>query len=262
MNILKEKIKKKMRICGTHVHLSDPSICEIMGNVGFDYIWIDMEHTYIDYKTLFVHLNAAKAAGVPAVVRVPQDDLTATKKVLEMGVDGIIFPMIKNAEQANRLIGYTLYPPVGTRGFGPMRAIRYGLDDVNEYIHHSSLDICRFIQIENIEAVDHLPEIIQNTYIDGYIFGPYDLSGSVGELGNITGEKTINLIKKSIEILEPTGKAIGLSTGDTDIRMLKFWNDMGIHMISAGIDYGYILSGSMETLRKLREVQKTKGEGN
>ena len=256
MNILKEKIKQKKPICGTHVSLSDPSICEIIGNLGYDFIWIDMEHTYIDYKMLAIHLNAAKAARTPVIVRVPADDFTATKKVLEMGIDGIIFPMIQNAGQANRLISVTLYPPAGTRGFGPIRAIRYGLDDVHEYISHSSFDICRFIQIEHKDAVDDLNKIIKNPYIDGFIFGPNDLSGSIGELGNVFGDNTTGLIKKAIQILKDADKTIGVSTGDTNCSTLEHWHALGINMISAGADYNYILTSACETLKNIKKVLK------
>ena len=72
--------------------------------------------------------RSGKSTGTPVIVRAPQDDLTATKKIIEMGVDGIIFPMVRTAEEANRVIASTLYPPYGDRGFGPMGAIDYGME--------------------------------------------------------------------------------------------------------------------------------------
>ena len=107
MNELKEKIKRGERLSGAIVSLTDPCLCEIFGNVGFDYIWIDMEHTYTSYKEVLCHLNAARSTKTPAIVRVPQNDLTFTKKVLEMGPDGIIFPMVRSAKEAEELLSYT-----------------------------------------------------------------------------------------------------------------------------------------------------------
>ena len=95
MKTLKEKILAGEKIVGTHVQLSDPAICEIVGRLGYDYIWVDLEHTYMSYKDLLCHISAAHSAGTPVIVRVPQNDFTVTKKVMEMGPDGIIFPMIK-----------------------------------------------------------------------------------------------------------------------------------------------------------------------
>lgn len=84
MNSLRSKLENGEKICGSLVCLTDPCLCEIMGNVGFDCVWIDMEHTYMSYKDVLCHLNAAKSSGISSVVRLPQNDLTATKKILEM----------------------------------------------------------------------------------------------------------------------------------------------------------------------------------
>lgn len=171
-NILKKKIINKDRLYGTHVNLADPGICDIVGRIGYDFIWVDMEHTYLSYEALLSHIIAAKGTGTPVIVRAPQDDLTATKKILEMGVDGIIFPMVRSKDEIDRLIGYTLYPPYGSRGFGPIGAIHYGVDDVNKYVKENNVELCRFIQIEHKDLVDNIAEIAENEYIDGFIFGP------------------------------------------------------------------------------------------
>ena len=104
MNILREKIENKEKILGTLVSLTDPCLCEIMGNIGYDCVWIDMEHTHMSYKDVLCHLNAAHSSAIPAVVRLPQNDLTATKKVLEMDPDGVIFPMVRNPREMKELI--------------------------------------------------------------------------------------------------------------------------------------------------------------
>ena len=89
--------------------------------------------------------------------------------------------------------------------------------------------------------------------IDGYIFGPCDLSGTLGELGNIYGEKIQNCIRKAIEILKKHGKTIGISLGTTYVSELKFWKDLGINMISSGTDYDFIMRGARDNLRNFRE---------
>ena len=158
--MLKEKIKNKEKTIGMYVQLADISIARIAGLAGYDFVWVDTEHSYMSYETLLGHIIAIKATGTPVVVRVPQDDLTATKKVLEMGVDGIIFPMVKSAEEAERVISSTLYPIEGNRGFGPMNAIDYGMKDVKKYINSNRDDLCRFIQIEHRDTVENIDEIM------------------------------------------------------------------------------------------------------
>ena len=99
VNILREfETKTKCEII--YINFCDPSVGRIAGLAGYDFIWIDMEHNYISFESLLALVIAVKSAGTDVIVRAPQDDLTATKKIIEMGVDGIIFPMVKTAEEA------------------------------------------------------------------------------------------------------------------------------------------------------------------
>lgn len=252
MNLLRKKVENREKVLGTLVSLTDPCLCEIMGNLGYDCVWIDTEHTYMSYKDVLCHLNAARSAGIPAVVRLPQDDLTATKKILEMGPDGIIFPMARTPEEFRHLIDMTLYPPYGTRGFGPLRAIGYGAMDAKEYVAEKSFDLCRFVQIEHIDAIDLLEEIAQIPYIDGFIFGPNDLSGSLGEFLNVFGEATLSQIQRAVEILRKHGKYIGLAggMGETDIRQ---WSKLDLDMLFAGADWCFVYNQGKETLKTLKK---------
>ncbi|MCI8894832.1 MAG: aldolase [Lachnospiraceae bacterium] len=256
MNSLREKIKNKERIIGTHVSLSDPSICEILGYLDFDYIWVDMEHTYIDCEQLYIHLNAARAVGASVIVRIPQDDFVTLKRVMEMGVDGVVFPMIKNVEEARRAMDGTFYPPRGSRGFGPRKPIRYGLDNVEDYIEEGSFQMCRFVQIEHIEAVECLEELAETEGVDGFIFGPCDLAGSIGQLTHPYEETAMELMKTAMETLKAHGKYIGISTGDFSEERVRQFSEMGIQMISAGADTDYLLYGAQKAWSHLVKEHK------
>ncbi len=258
MNSLREKIKNKERIIGTHVSLSDPSICEILGYLDFDYIWVDMEHTYIDCKQLYIHLNAARAVGASVIVRIPQDDFVTLKRVMEMGVDGVVFPMIQNADAARKAISGTFYPPRGCRGFGPRRPVRYGLDQAADYIEKGSLGMCRFIQIEHIEAVEGLEEIAETEGVDGFIFGPCDLAGSIGQLTRPYEETAMELMQKAIATLKAHDKYIGISTGDFSAKRIRQFSEMGIQMISAGADTDYLLYGAQKAWEHLAKEHKNR----
>ena len=185
---LKQKIANKKNIFGTLVNIPAMCVAEIMGYCDYDYLWVDLEHSSISIEQCYAQLVAAKSVGKQVLVRVPQNDLTYTKKVLEMGPDGIIFPMVHNAAEAEELLSHTLYPPYGTRGFGPQRAVRYGADDDLEYLKSGPKDLCRFLQIECKTFVDDLEKIIDNPFIDGFILGFADLSGSINEIGDFFGE--------------------------------------------------------------------------
>ncbi len=252
MNKLREKLENKEKIMGTLVSLTDPCLCEVMGNIGYECVWIDTEHTYMSQKEVLCHLNAARAANIPSVVRLPQNDLTETKRILEMGPDGVIFPMAKKYDEIRGLIDMTLYPPHGTRGFGPMRAIGYGAVDAKEYVREKSFDMLRFVQIEHVDMINDLEQICKIPYIDGFIFGPNDLSGSLGEFLNVFGDKTLSKIKHTINILKKHEKYIGLAGGmnESDI---KIWSELELDMLFAGADWCFIYNQGKETLKTMKK---------
>ena len=254
--MLKEKIKNGEKTIGTHINFCDPSVGRIAGLAGYDFIWIDMEHNYISFESLLSLIIAVQAGGTSVIVRAPQDDLTATKKIIEMGPDGIIFPMVRTAEEANRLLSYTLYPPYGRRGFGPMNAVGYGAYDTLDYVRTNHETMCRFIQVEHIDTVKNLDEIMNNEYIDGYIIGANDLSGSINDLCNVFGEGTTSLVKEAIAKLKANGKYVGLSTGDLAESTFKHWHDMGVDMISAGADFDFITAGMKKNRELLTRAHK------
>ena len=252
--MLKQKIQHGEKTIGVHLNLNDIAVGKIAGLAGYDFVWIDMEHSYLSYENLLNLIVAVQSAGGRAIVRAPQDDLTATKKILEMGADGIIFPMVKTAEEANRLISYTLYPPHGIRGFGPMNAVDFGLRSVGDYIgsHHKTM--CRFIQIEHIEAVRNLDEIVKTEFIDGYIVGANDLSGSIGRLGDVFCEEVTGLVREIVERLKAAGKYVGISTGDFSESTLRHWHDLGFDMISAGADFDFLREGMKKNRETLQRI--------
>lgn len=256
MNEFKRKFKDRELIKGMHTTLSDCSVTEMCGLVGFDFIWIDTEHTAIDYYTLESHVIAAHSAGTHSLVRIPWNDPILAKRVLEMGVDGIIFPVVNTADELERAMRSTLYPPHGTRGFGPIRAARYGLVDVDKYINEYSLDLIRCVQIESDIAIGNLKEMAKNPWVDCFIFGPCDLSGSIGELNKVNGKRTQELLKKAVEILHEAGKSVGVSFGSDDPVEIKGWHDMGINVLSAGTDYMHVISGSKRVFKALEALER------
>ena len=251
------KVRSAQFLCGTHINLTDCAISELEGKIGYDFLWVDMEHTYISEETAHQHLLASHAGGTAVLVRVPADDLSVTKHVLEMGVDGIVFPMVRDAEHAAKLLSWTLYPPYGARGCGPKGAVSYGLDDEKSYYGPGHLKMCRFVQIEQVSAAEDADRIAALDYLDGCVLGMYDMSGSLGDLGNIFSRDNVALAKKAIAAFRARNKTVGISTFATDEETLRRYHDMGINMITTGADYEFIRKGAQETLRRVRNI----GEG-
>ena len=251
---IKEKIEKCLPVIGGHVHFSDPCITEIFASFDYDFIWVDMEHTTLTPEQVRAHIMAAKAHGSKVFVRVPVDDLTNTKRILEMNVDGIVFPMIKDYEHAKAVISNTLYPPYGTRGCGPKGAVRFGIDDEPYYYKEGHLKLCRFVQIEQKSAALDAERIASIPYLDGCVLGMHDLSGSINRLGDVFCEENVALAMHAIEAFKKAGKTIGVSTCATDRETLTRYRDMGINMIAAGADFSYIVEGARNTQKIQKEV--------
>lgn len=253
--MLIDKIKNKEKTIATINQLSDISISRIFALSGYDFIWIDMEHSYLSFEQVYAQVLALQSGGVECIVRVPENDLSFTKKVLEMGVSGIIFPRVKTAEDAERLIFSTLYPPYGTRGFGPMGANDFGLRPPFDYTKNAHREMLRFIQIEDRETIENLDEIMKNEYIDGYIFGPNDLSGSYGILGEVYSDKITEIITGACEKLRAAGKYIGFAVGYSE-ESLKHWTKFDADMIVAGADFDFVRDGALENRKRLERLFK------
>lgn len=257
--MLKKRIKNKEKLIGMYVHFSDLSISRIAGLCGYDYVWVDMEHSYLNTETLMGHIYALRTTGAHVIVRAPQDDLTFTKKILEMGVDGIIFPMVKTPEEINRIVSYSLYPPKGTRGFGPMGAIDFGFKPAFEYTKNDEENLCRFIQIEDKATIENLDEIMKNPYIDGYIFGPNDLSASYGMLGEAFSDKITEVISEAIKKLHANGKYVAIASGGCSEEVISHWSKFGADMICAGADVDFMREGARRNKENLDRIFKGKG---
>jgi 4-hydroxy-2-oxoheptanedioate aldolase len=146
---------------------------EIMSAQGYDSITIDLQHGAVDYQTAVSMFQAMRASDVVPMARVPWLDAGAIMKMLDAGAFGIICPMINTPQEAERLVSYMRYPPVGTRSFGPTRAAfsagpGYGPDADDE--------ILCFAMIETAEAMRNLDAICATPGLDGVYVGPADLT--------------------------------------------------------------------------------------
>jgi 2-dehydro-3-deoxyglucarate aldolase/4-hydroxy-2-oxoheptanedioate aldolase len=256
---LRQRLRQTKHLFGTHVSLGEFAASEIFARAGFDFIWVDTEHAGMDYATLRAHLNAARSQGAAVLIRASMNDPEHVKRVLEMGAEGIVFPMINTPAEADRAMKATLYPPQGTRGCGPLGATGYGMIPFDDYIREVPDTLFRCIQIETVEAVKNLPEIIKNSLIDLYILGPCDLSASVGEPNRVRGARTVALMDETVKILHQAGKFAGVSTGGTGLANVSsdefsFWRDLGIDVISAGGDFHYLAEGARGTIDALRRL--------
>lgn len=250
---LNKKIERGETVIGTHITLTDHSVTELMGHIGYDFVWIDWEHAAIDRHHIQNHLIAAAAAGIAGIVRVPWNDPVIVKPVLEMGPDGVVFPMIRTAEEARNAVASCRYPPKGIRGFGPRRANMYGASPNDEYLEYADGGFWRIMQIEHAEAVANLEEILSVDGVDTIVVGPSDLSGSIGQLTKTNHPEVVKLMDEIGSKCRNSGKPFGVSMGWSPAEVGE-WKRRGVSWIASGLDTGLLYEAGANVLTDVKRI--------
>jgi 2-dehydro-3-deoxyglucarate aldolase/4-hydroxy-2-oxoheptanedioate aldolase len=245
---------KKELIRGVHVSAGHPMLTELLSHAGFDAMWIDTEHSAMDKHDVLLNLIATSGSKTAAIVRVPWNDPVLAKPILEMGPDGIVFPFIKSAEEARRAVAACLYPPDGVRGFGPIRAVRYGFDDTTKYVKESSkTDFWKIMQIEHLDGVRDMDNILAVPGVDAIVLGPNDLSASLGVLPNTGDPQVIEAVKIVKKKTNAAGIPFGVSAGYSSNTNsgAEFWLDLGVDFLFIGSDVSFVFDGAQATLKHI-----------
>lgn len=240
---------------GSHISFCDSTISELIGSAGFDYLWIDTEHTAMSLQDVQQHLIAAKASGSVSLVRVSWNDPVRIKPVLEMGPDGIIIPQVNSLEEAKAAVAACRYPPKGIRGFGPRRAVMYGVRDTNDYLHHVDEELAVVLQVEHINAVRDFDEILKVEGITAFVIGPCDLAASMGYIDDPFNSACIEVEKEVIKKANAAGIPIGMSVGKLSMREVSFWKEVGLNFISLEGDAQFIAFGAMSLFAQLDQIR-------
>jgi 4-hydroxy-2-oxoheptanedioate aldolase len=150
-----------------------PFTAEIMAEQGYDSMTIDLQHGLLGYEVATTMLQAVRSSGVTPMVRVAWLDPAAIMKALDAGAYGVICPMINTREEAERLVSYVRYPPIGVRSFGPTRAT---FSAGSDYREHADQEILCFAMIETVAALANVEAIAATPGLDGLYIGPADLA--------------------------------------------------------------------------------------
>lgn len=256
LELIKEKLQAKEIVIGSHVGFREQCFTELLGDVGFDFIWIDAEHGPLDRGDIINHIIAARASGAASIVRVPWNDPVTVKGILDMGAEGIVFPMIRNAKEARLAVSSCMYPPKGIRGAGTRRANRYGMGDKEFYLEHADETIWKIMQVEHIDNIDTLDEILSIEGVDSIVVGPNDFSASMGKIGQVRDPEVMAAYDKIGEIARSHKKPFGVSMG-YDERTMKEWLHRGASWFGLGFDFLYIAAAAQNTLKQAKSIINT-----
>jgi 2-keto-3-deoxy-L-rhamnonate aldolase RhmA len=192
-------------LLGSIITLPSPDVAELFSRVGFDWLFIDTEHAPLDPLAA---QGLLQAASCPCLVRVPAGEEAVIKKALDIGAAGVVVPQVNDADQAERVVRYCRYPPRGSRGVGIVRAQGYGLD-FQQYVDGANDSIVVMLQIEHIDAVNNIESIVRVPGVDALMIGPYDLSGTMGRLGQVNHPE----VEQAMETVRRACAAAGMKLG-------------------------------------------------
>ena len=255
---IREKLEKGELCFGTHCSTTDLDFYEMCGPLGYDYIWIDNEHAGMTQPMIKNGIIATNAGGAAAFVRVPSHEMAHIKPVIECGPDGVIFPMVNTAEQARQCVSICTYPPKGTRGFGPLRGIDYGLKSLDEYLETVDASMLKLMQCEHVESVNNLDEILEVPGVDAIVCGPMDLSVSINKHGQFADPEVRALMQVIIDKCKAHKKPFGLSFGGKDMDLIQFWMEQGASFLSMGGPQDYFRMMSQDIIGQVRGMKADK----
>lgn len=251
-NALKQRLKNGENVFGCWSMLGSPHVVEVLGLSGFDFVIIDQEHGLGDAMSLSQQLHAMSAAAASPIVRVPWNDHVYLKRVLDVGVEGVMIPSIETGEEAAAAVAACRYPLNGRRGTSASsaRASNYGM--VPDYVKTCAENLLIVGQIESVKGVDNIDAILAVEGIDVIFVGPFDLSASVGQMGNIKHPD----VAKRIQLVEQRCRANGRALGTVPHPGLS-WKDMfdqGYQFVTGGSDVAKLRDSSLADVRAFRET--------
>jgi len=235
-------------LVGTMVTQGSAEIAELLAGVGFDWLFVDGEHSPLAAADVQrVLLGAGR--DTPCLVRVAASEESAIKQALDSGAAGIIVPMVNSAEQAAQVVRWAKYPPLGSRGVGVGRAHGYGMN-LKGYLDTANDDISVVIQAEHIKAVENIERIVEVQGIDAVFIGPYDLSASLGKIGELDHPQILAAVDHVTQVCRQVNVALGCF--GLTAEAVRPYMERGYTLITVGIETMILGFAAEELLARVR----------
>lgn len=247
-NVVRDKLLAGDTSVGCFLGLGSPSVAELMAHAGFDWLMIEMEHNAVDLADVQHMMMAISSTDTVPLVRLPSADSTFIQRTLDAGAQGIMAPMIRTAEEGERVVAATRYPPHGKRGFGGLRAGGYTFRNT-EYFATANDNILVVLIIETQEALENIEAIAAVPGVDVLMIGTFDLYLSLGldpfRQPLPEGERAIERI---LAAARKFGRAVGGAYGSAaDLRKRE---EQGFRML-AFTDYTLLANAAKNALTEV-----------
>lgn len=236
LNNFKAKILEGHPVFGVVLRSPEVAFAELVGLTGFDFAWIDMEHSIMSLKQVETLIITLENQRCISLVRVSGNEADYIGKVLDMGADIVNVPHIETIEEAQQVVQNAKYFPVGRRGFSSCsRANKQGIDVLDkEKMQQKNNENMVMVQIESRKGMQNLDQIAQVEGIDILFLGLGDLSQDLGIPGQFQHSAIIEAINQFCQAVSKTGKIGAVPVADPD--RINYYIDLGLRMICCGVD--------------------------
>lgn len=254
MNRLRKAVENKngQTLLGAALYFYDPVFLEIAAHLGYQAIWIEMEHAPITFAEAADLCRMASGSGMLTMIRIPDSRRENILKAAECGPDIIDVAMVNRASQMEEMLEYGRFAPAGGRGyFSVSRAVQYGVfDTVIEAQQSLNRELSLMAQIETVEAVNNLDELAAVPGIDLFV-GPADLAASLGYPGQTLHPSVREAADRIVKAARANGKCIVSACGPSDF---KFWIDQKIDLLFCTNDIACLKRGASLALQEARSI--------
>lgn len=216
-NLTKEKLRRGEVAVGMILLSADPHVVGIVAATGYDFVMFDMEHTSLSHERLERLVQAADAAGITPMTRVPSGSRSDILRALETGVRGLMVPMVESAAGAAEAARFARYHPHGERGaYFLSYASGYGKGTLAEHFAASNEALLLIAQVETAAGVENAAAIAATPGIDVLFVGPADLSQSLGVPGEMGHERVVQATSAVLQAARAAGKWGGVIGADPE----------------------------------------------
>ena len=257
-NPVRRALKAGHTVFGSEIcRLRSPEVARLYAHAGFDFVFIDMEHSAFSLETVADMISAARAASIVPIVRIPQAEYPFACRVLDQGAQGIIVPRVNKPEQVSDIVSWMRYPPHGIRGFSATVAqTDFQTVSPETLLEYNNRETLCVIQIERREALDHLDEMLSFPGVDVACMGYMDLSVDLGIPGQIEHPQMVSIIERVIAAANRHGIAAGIIWPQIDA--LIHWIQKGMRFISYSTESLLLQDAATSAVRRLKSASLLK----
>ena len=249
-NPVKKALKEGKVVIGATVTAANPDVAATLAGAGFDFLWIEMEHSPLTLETVRSMILATRGLKAMPFTRVPVNEPWMAKRALDIGSLGVVFPFTSTRELAEQAVKSCKYPPQGIRGFGAaMAASRWGMSG-SDYAKFANENVLVVVIIEQKQAIDNIEQIASVPGVDVLFIGVNDLSFSLG----VGGKTNDPIVEEAVNKVLAAGKKYDIPVGYPAGNPVEINKRIaqGFRFFQASSDLGMMAAGARDLLSKIQ----------